>query len=448
MSTENGSSVSRGIRRLLHTIRERVRRSSQDERGKDDKPIEVSEPPPLPFLPAQRPRPLTPTASLECLVALGTFANLPPELRRRVLVAAFGERTLHLDLRLAHPRLSQNLRPAIPVETAKHEHCRGAAPLSWYYCPDQTAPKTWRWWSCVCHRLVPPGHKFERLSLARGVAPYRCPHHDSCIRGYALCCHMWSPNDKCTVGVMGWLLACRQAYAEDIEVLYSTNTFFIESPALFDTLFCPGPRTHHLLLPQRLASITSLELRWEVLLFGRLPAHHADEDRAQLAAHLRHLDDPFPNLRTLILSFSDHLYNDSRVRPAHALDHIDRVLLQPLADAISRLPPRVQQRHVVVELPSNVFCDLCIAGVQGLGLEVEQRRPAWGDGKSVWLRYPISAPRCPRGDADERKQQDESGSLFYYLKEGVESDLYWNSDGKAWRLSSMYITADRNGAFS
>lgn len=35
------------------------------------------------------------------VAALGTFALLPPELRRRVLVAAFGERTLHLDLRPA-----------------------------------------------------------------------------------------------------------------------------------------------------------------------------------------------------------------------------------------------------------------------------------------------------------------------------------------------------------
>lgn len=216
MVTESRSSVSGRIRRLMHTFRGRnVERNQQDDSRKTDKPIE---PPALPFLPAQRPHLLTPTASREFLVVAtpGTiFASLPAELRRRVLIAAFGGRTLHIDLRLAHPRLPGTSAAA----TSGHgEHGGGAAPLSWRYAADRTAPRTWRWWSCVCHRLVPPGSRWERRVLARGVAPYRFPKHDGCIRGDAAFCQLWSSETatvparrRCAVGSLGWLLACRQA---------------------------------------------------------------------------------------------------------------------------------------------------------------------------------------------------------------------------------------------
>ncbi|GAB1318068.1 hypothetical protein MFIFM68171_08278 [Madurella fahalii] len=247
------------------------------------------------------------------------------------------------------------------LATRKYEHGLGSAPLSRYYDPDTSAPKTWRWYSCVCHRLIPPRSRLEWRSLAAGTATHRYPHHDNCLAGEPMFCPIWPPEyvvgapGKCTVGALGCLLACRQAYAEGIDLLYSTNTFFIESAALFDAWFCPVPRSRHLLLPQRLASITSLELRWRVLLFGRdNQEHRSDQDRAHLASHLRHLCAAFPNLRTLVLSFSDLLYNDRRVRPAQALDEIDRVLLRPLAEAVARLPLRAQQQSVVVELPSKM----------------------------------------------------------------------------------------------
>ncbi|KAM6511401.1 hypothetical protein FALCPG4_016408 [Fusarium falciforme] len=52
---------------------------------------------------------------------------------------------------------------------------------------------------------------------------------------------------------MGWLLACRQAYAEGIAVLYGTNTFHILTQEFLG-------RLPQLLLPARLASISSLEI--------------------------------------------------------------------------------------------------------------------------------------------------------------------------------------------
>ncbi|KAF7531598.1 hypothetical protein G7054_g8750 [Neopestalotiopsis clavispora] len=109
------------MRRLLDTIRGRIQR-----RGDQDNDADRLQPAPLlPLLPAER-RPITPPATLnstateDLVAALGNFARLPPELRRRVLVTAFGDRTLHLDLRLVPRGNGQDLRatPQSSMSTA------------------------------------------------------------------------------------------------------------------------------------------------------------------------------------------------------------------------------------------------------------------------------------------------------------------------------------------
>ncbi|KAK4096333.1 hypothetical protein N658DRAFT_436323, partial [Parathielavia hyrcaniae] len=234
----------------------------------------VNEPgdaPSLPFLHTRRPRLLTPTSCQQSPATLGTLARLPPELRRRILMAAFGDRTLHLDMHFAPPRrasASDHLTPDLGAGSAP-AHGFGVSPLSPYYFPADDAPPAWRWTSCVCHRMMPPGSRWEQRSLAKGYPVYRYPHTDDCLRGEAFYCALWPPEKiaapgKCTVGAMGWLLACRQAYLEGIDVLYSTNTYFIESEVLLSNLVCPDPGSfqdrRHLIPPERLASIASLEL--------------------------------------------------------------------------------------------------------------------------------------------------------------------------------------------
>ena len=145
MSTENQASGSR-IRRLLGTIR---------GKPKNNNPPPVTSPP-LPYLPAQRPRPLTPTASQtqHLTATLGTLSTLPQSLRRRILNTAFGEGTLHLDLRLAHPQHAECAFISEHWESAaQYEHGLGMAPLSHCWRRDRDAPKTWQWYSCVCHRM-------------------------------------------------------------------------------------------------------------------------------------------------------------------------------------------------------------------------------------------------------------------------------------------------------
>lgn len=212
MSTNNNNRLSRSVRSILRPFRLKKLTDAQRDDGNSIEP-------PLPLLPQRRPRPITSTLSqgsshidtthksyiqIESLI----FTRLLPELRRSVLMEAFGERTLHFDLRLTRPfvnsvRFSSSDREA--------EHGYGRAPLSWYAVRDSTAPKTWRWWSCVCHRSMPFS---ESTKHQRG---YQFPHRDRCIRGELTMCMLWSPErlpracSGCAIGAMGWLQTCRQA---------------------------------------------------------------------------------------------------------------------------------------------------------------------------------------------------------------------------------------------
>jgi hypothetical protein len=238
---------------------------------------------------------------------------------------------------------------------------------------------------------------------------------------------------------------CTLSYVEGTEVLYSTNTFFIESDAILDTLLCPGPRT--LLLPQRLADITSLELRWDVLLFDTLldrdgqskPGATAQlvANRARVAAHLHHLSDPGRAPRTA--AHGAHLHRPNVQRLREATQPGDR-RARPRAATRLVLPPRGAARAsrmlllllpppVTVELPSNVFSDLCGAAPRlGMAVERREREPIEYSGR-VWLRCPV---RAVVSDGDGNwAGEDGDGGYFFYIKQGEESCLFWDYEGNA-----------------
>ncbi|KEZ43826.1 hypothetical protein SAPIO_CDS3983 [Scedosporium apiospermum] len=73
----------------------------------DDWPVDQ-----CPVLPEERPRPLTASSSNESLVhsaagstASSLFFRLPYEVRRKILIEAFGERILHINLTFGHPKV-------------------------------------------------------------------------------------------------------------------------------------------------------------------------------------------------------------------------------------------------------------------------------------------------------------------------------------------------------
>ncbi|KJZ70256.1 hypothetical protein HIM_10337 [Hirsutella minnesotensis 3608] len=208
--------------------------------------------PPPPALPKSRPRKLTATRHA---IAAATgdsplFRRLPTEVRRQILQQAFGARTVHMDLVLERPvykRLAGTTWPRCEVNVARHAN---VAPCE---ARDRSKPRQWRWSGSVCHRLCFSWHLAPAAEFA-----YRQPLRDSCWEGWAGC-DLWPGEtpQKCFVGAMGWLLACRQAYCEGVDVIYATNRFHLRGTHLFAHL----PR---LIIRPRLDTIASVELVWNL----------------------------------------------------------------------------------------------------------------------------------------------------------------------------------------
>jgi hypothetical protein len=115
-----------------------------------------------------------------------------------ILCAAFGDRTVHMDL-----RLRQGLVPQWPSSHGGHApliDSQTGRSLTHFHdaMPEDAKKVAWRWYGCVCHRNGPG-------SLLR-------PCHDMCLQGFAFCHqHPGNMPDKCMVGAMGYLLSCKRA---------------------------------------------------------------------------------------------------------------------------------------------------------------------------------------------------------------------------------------------
>ena len=174
--------------------------------------------PTLPTLPAERLRAITPSPSCEnlgltahpqaAIAESAFFQKLPFEVRRRVLVEAFGEQTVHMDLIYDYPP-----QPPKPRRPSRGGRSHGNTNVYWYGGLDDirvkekgSRPKRYMWRSSVCHRNAPvpgaPGHRAQ-------------PSQDLCRFGIVddEACDLWPGEHpgKCFVGAMGWLLTCRQA---------------------------------------------------------------------------------------------------------------------------------------------------------------------------------------------------------------------------------------------
>ncbi len=163
--------------------------------------------PPLPFLPTTRSRPLTPPQSEDQLAHYGLFGMLPLEMRRRILIEAFGGQTLHMDLSHRHPLVRT---PSRPKGAGVHRHCDLESNL----VADTSQPEQWQWFGCVCHRGAGYSEaEKEQSRQALEAPPTTDPCGDGCLEGSkSMCtCPQGVGGAACFVGVLGWLLSCRQA---------------------------------------------------------------------------------------------------------------------------------------------------------------------------------------------------------------------------------------------
>lgn len=172
----------------------------------------ISEPE-IPVLPDPRPRALTPTPSKEHIaIQSAPFFTLPPEIRRKILVEAFGDRTIHIDLVLDHALRLQRYGRRDPKDRFATGHGHYWPETSGNLGLDRSQAKRWQWRGCVCHRLPPPQYCREKT-----VPGWEQPADDHCREGDSAYphCELWVKALKdpkcCWIRVMGWLLSCRQA---------------------------------------------------------------------------------------------------------------------------------------------------------------------------------------------------------------------------------------------
>ncbi|CAM1501888.1 Fc.00g038720.m01.CDS01 [Cosmosporella sp. VM-42] len=296
----------------------------------------------MPHLPEQRPRPLTPTSfRYEGSKEKSFFDVLPFELRRKILCEAFGNETLHMELDYDHPM--------VPLKnpTKRHGARNGVFDIStqsfggagtWpknYLRTDKWQPKKWQWWSSVCHQRTTV---FDDLWMATEEEPWM----DGCQFGNNEYCSS-SPGNapaKCHLGIMGWLLSCRQAYSEGTTVLYRTNNFHLANSELILGL----PK---LLLPSKLALITSLQLIWKIHPFrGQQPNDPPFSDYRSFLMLTEQTPVIFPQARQLYIS----LQGDMFVFPENPQLHvIKRGILCFIGDPDMSGPDSERQKHDLIE---------------------------------------------------------------------------------------------------
>ena len=161
--------------------------------------------PDLPYLPDARQYTLTPANSTESLSqpCSPLFDKVPFEIRRQILVQAFGQDLLHMDLSLSHPVAeAATENPVTGLHSDSHANVFGQR-------LDHSRPERWQWWGSVCHR-IPPADLRSSMDRYKEIDE---PGDDRCREGIALFCGAQSDNapSECQIGAMGWLLACRQA---------------------------------------------------------------------------------------------------------------------------------------------------------------------------------------------------------------------------------------------
>lgn len=152
------------------------------------------------------------------------------------------------------------------------------------------------------------------------------------------------------------------SYAECIDVLYATNTMYMTGNPLFqqlqDVQFGPGtihmagdvlPRLlPNVLLPKRLANITSARVRWTSHPFGYESETSPFYKRLDLSNFLKDLPRIFPHLKRLYLSLEGKMKPIPYVEHDPLLEAVESVILAPVDDMVRSLGPQMEKCHLAI----------------------------------------------------------------------------------------------------
>lgn len=337
--------------------------------------------------------------------------QLPTEIRRLILLEAFGNQTIHIDKRFgydvmsrAEPNSHQSRKGWKKAKQAQNSegntHCGITVPSR----RDTSKPKAWCWFSCVCHRprKLPPKEYY--ISSTGRVQP----GDDDCLWfGKGCVCvpgenhdgrTAVSPRD-CFLGVSGWLQSCKLAYTEGIEILLSTNTIHLSSQYLIENLALEIP------IGQR-ALIRSLEI---VLDHGACDGAFSEE---------------IPYTRSIWTIWDD------LPQSCHALRklHITIYGFKEPRDTIDNPRSRVA-RNVLTPLDS-----LRLALPEAMEMTVSFERSAYAALESMYRKiYSCEGMECdPRNMREGLEGQVQDPRTFKKRINGSNNKYYWIEDGFRW----------------
>ena len=317
----------------------------------------------LPFLAIPR-RPVTP---ISFDIPTSLFFQLPYDIRSLILLMALGNRAIHIDLELQE---------------------RG-----------------WQWRGAVC------GCRYQSGMPSKGY-PRSYLWNDNCQK-YSLSHNGGKSRPYYNLEVAGFLLSCKQAYAEGIHVLWSANTILISSEPLL--LHLPS-----LIAPARLSSLTSLEILLTINR-PRQPNNGPSSILDPLQSILSTIKSYCPQLRGFALSF--YL--------ASVTEHIASGRTLALIDAFYR---SMRLRNMRVEVP---YITLLQLRRHRLPLQQHPReKPA--DSRQIWLtswraldwdeprveersceRYPGPPLRLPRSENEDHSLESKG----YWLVMGEDMPM-------------------------
>lgn len=336
---------------------------------------------------------LTPSSSSECLSISKSgspsfFESLPFEIRRKILLEAFGEEVVHMEL-LSPDALAKLDEIRTKKGTVHGGHAASKAIYRNSRWPRRVSKDAqWQWWSSVCHRSPP---------ILMGKDHSDEPWNDECLQGRSHMCSDWPGEDstKCFIGAMGWLLSCRQAfvltsltlrkcdwltyyqfsYKEGIDVLYSTNTVYLRTDVTIRYL-------RQLILPQRLASITSIE----VLCYlhdpsDSRPAPEGYSDFIDFHSLINLLPKAFPCLKRLHLSVQGYIWAThwDRTNQIAIASSMDLYVLKPL----ERVLQQMGIQSCKIFLPTSLYGAILYRET-GQVLEPPALRPADYEPRCRW----------------------------------------------------------------
>lgn len=184
---------------------------------------------------------------------------------------------------------------------------------------------------------------------------------------------------------------------EALDILYSTNTIHISSVVLMRHL-------PELLLPQRLVSIMSLELVWNMVLFRTLPDPRQEEEKGWPAyvALTSLVASAFPSLKKLYTSIdTDCKHIDLR---ADYLEGEAKKLLSPVDEMIGKLGPQLQECQIAVPMSHYTALERTATT---LGAHIERGPRNWPHAFRFWR--PLTAEEC----------EHSGNNLGYWVRSGV-----------------------------